>query len=470
MRRCLISLYMGMFVAVPLQAQKMILSNIQLQMDSVAYLNVNGGIRSSGSILRNEGFLMLSDSFVNVAGATYAGEGEMVFSGLGAQVVSGLSAIQNVTVNNGTSVDLSENLTLNGTLRLPDGKLRLGPHRLTLGDGAVVSGYDANNYIQTDSTGTVDRAVGATQLLFPVGDESYAPVLLQNDGTLDTFRVRVQENLLSNGTSGEVISSDAVNKTWFVEEAISGGSDVSMTLQWRAADERSDFDHTQARFIHHNGLNWEVLGTGAADTVSAGMYSLSQSGLSSFSPYGVNDPGAPLPVEWLSFEARKQGHTALLQWSVRSTEGLASFVVERAMEGHDFQPLATLVPGPAQTYQFLDPQPGIGPVYFRVRQTDWDGQQSYTKIQSLLFEAGEGLPQISPNPFVRDLNINLQPWTEKGGQLRLYDSNGRLVGTLVWSENTQELEVLSLGELPAGVYHLHLQTVQKYFQTQVVKL
>ncbi|MFK7923691.1 MAG: hypothetical protein AB8H47_17160 [Bacteroidia bacterium] len=269
----------------PLQAQQMILKDIEMTVDSTTSLQIVGGIRSSGSVLTNEGTMTLSDSFANSGGSTYVGAGDLDFSGDGSQAITGLETMQNFSVDNGAFVELTEDLTLTGTLSLDNGKLKLGSYSLILSPTATVTGYDADNYIQTDATGTVDMEVGASAVLFPVGNDTYAPVSLQNAGTTDTFRIRVVNDLLTDGTSGTNIGADAVGKTWLISEEVPGGSDVSMSLQWTAAEELTGFDHSAARFLHHNGVVWEELSTQAVDTISTGVYSLTQTGVDDFSPF-----------------------------------------------------------------------------------------------------------------------------------------------------------------------------------------
>ena len=453
----------------PLQAQQMILKDIEMTVDSTTHLQIEGGIRSSGSVLTNEGTLTLSDSFANSDGSTYVGDGGLDFSGDGSQAITGLAALQNFSVDNGAFVELTEDLTLTGTLSLNDGKLKLGSYSLILSPTATVTGYDADNYIQTDGIGTVDMELGGSAVLFPVGNDTYAPVSIQNAGTTDTFRVRVVNDLLTDGTSGTNIGADAVGKTWLISEDQAGGSDVTLSLQWMAAEELTGFDHSAARFLHHNGVVWEELSTQIVDTVSTGVYSLTQTGVDDFSPFGVNSSASSLPVEWLHFGVRREAQTAILEWEIAPAKNLAYFSIERSQDAKSFQKLGEIKPSTQTAYRFVDREPGQTLVYYRIKQTDWDGQVSYTAVRSLYFGEGVGTPQLYPNPFTEHLQIDLHAWTTEGGWLKLYDSQGRLLRREIWAAETTTLNLNDLDELASGVYHLHLQTVTGHYQLQIVK-
>ena len=77
---------------------------------------------------------------------------------------------------------------------------------------------------------------------FPVGNSTCTPITILNNGTSDTYSVRTTPEILEFGTSGTAYTNGVVNRTWFVEEAVAGGSDLTLTVQWNAADELTGFD------------------------------------------------------------------------------------------------------------------------------------------------------------------------------------------------------------------------------------
>ena len=139
----------------------------------------------------------------------------------------------------------------------------------------------------TNGTGTVNvenlnSARGTVNL--PIGTATnYNPVSIANTGTSDTFSARVSEGI-ANTTNG------AVNATWEISEATAGGSNVSLTLGWNASQQNAAFDSGTAKVGHYLNGNWAEENSGAVS--GSNPYTITGSGITSFSPFGVMNLGA----------------------------------------------------------------------------------------------------------------------------------------------------------------------------------
>ena len=92
-------------------------------------------------------------------------------------------------------------------------------------------------------------------LLFPVGNSSssYTPATILNTGTNDQFSVRVGEGVTTAGRLLTSIDTGNVNRTWYISENETGGSNGQITLQWNGIDEQQGsggFDRTQSYISH----------------------------------------------------------------------------------------------------------------------------------------------------------------------------------------------------------------------------
>jgi hypothetical protein len=155
--------------------------------------------------------------------------------------------------------------------------------------------------IITDSTGKFIMPVGASPVTFPVAADklSYSPVIISNSGTPDYFSVNVKNGVYSNGTSGNILSQNVVNKTWFIDEALSGGSNANITLQWNAADELPGFNGTNVFLNHFISGAWDAGNPGMAS--GAGPFTFSRINITSFSPFSISSSLIVLPVHLISF-------------------------------------------------------------------------------------------------------------------------------------------------------------------------
>src|SRR5258708_18132533 len=102
------------------------------------------------------------------------------------------------------------------------------------------------------------KAVAAsTTRTAPVGADAstYNPVVLAaNAGHItDDINVRVMQGVFSNGITGSPFTDKVVNKTWILDEATAGGSNVNVTLQWTGLQELTGFDRNKCYVIQYTG-------------------------------------------------------------------------------------------------------------------------------------------------------------------------------------------------------------------------
>lgn len=107
-----------------------------------------------------------------------------------------------------------------------------------------------------------------------------------------------------------------------------------------------------------------------------------------------------LPVELLSFEAKKKGTSAYLKWVTTSEENNDFFGIERKGSTGYWEEIGS-VDGRGNSatiihYDFIDEKPLAGDNYYRLRQQDFGGAFSYSDIEMVSFS--EHTLTISPNP------------------------------------------------------------------------
>ncbi len=167
-----------------------------------------------------------------------------------------------------------------------------------------------------------------------------------------------------------------------------------------------------------------------------------------------------LPVTWLSFSAIGQKTDILLKWATATAESNAGFYVERAPSATptSWQELGFVASSLEQNYDFIDETALPNTDYlFRLRQTDDDGQVSYSEIRSARIgtSATDGL-HLFPNPTTNRLRYRWTTPSEARTDQRTYsltNTQGQLLqeGHLLSSGGS-----LSLEALPAGVYFLRV--------------
>ena len=208
---------------------------------------------------------------------------------------SGFS-VNNLSQKNPFDLVLGGNTTVINKLDLNRGNIILKTSNMVIDNNASISGYSNNAFVQTDSIGVLQiNNIGpsgrATNITFPVGNKgSYSPASITNAGTTDNFSVAVSP--LITDTMG-VVLNNAVNKTWFINDAQSGGSILDINLQWNTADELPSFNRSNC-YVSSQSLafQWSASTTGVS--AGSGPYTKSISSykeLSSKYLFGVGSGG-----------------------------------------------------------------------------------------------------------------------------------------------------------------------------------
>jgi hypothetical protein len=166
---------------------------------------------------------------------------------------------------------------------------------------------------------------------------------------------------------------------------------------------------------------------------------------------------AVLPIVLIDFKAVGT-KTIQLTWRTATEIANHFFAIERSADGYEFVEIGRL-PGAGtsqeiQEYTFTDEQPFPGTNYYRLRQVDFDGQFSYSKVVSATVGQAGGI-RLFPSPATDFLKIQLEkPLTENAG-FEIFDLAGRLVQVGEFSTENADFE-LDVAELPEGIYFLHL--------------
>ncbi|WP_461491199.1 T9SS type A sorting domain-containing protein [Pontibacter sp. HJ8] len=161
---------------------------------------------------------------------------------------------------------------------------------------------------------------------------------------------------------------------------------------------------------------------------------------------------APLPVKLVSFKGAAQDGGAKLTWSTATEIDNDKFVVERSQDGKTFKAIGE-VKGNGNSnmllhYSFTDTAPLAGTNYYRLKQTDFDGQFEYTRIVALhvgVISASSVYPTLAAS----EVTVRLQP-AASGSNVAVLDLTGKQVA-LVQNYTDNQL-VLPVDHLKSGVY------------------
>jgi hypothetical protein len=128
----------------------------------------------------------------------------------------------------------------------------------------------------------------------------------------------------------------------------------------------------------------------------------------------TNAGSSPLPIELLSFSAQLKNNFVELKWSTASETNNDFFTIERSTNVEHFEPILKR-DGAGTTkelneYTLIDPSPLYGRSYYRLKQTDFDGQYTYSAVRVIDYDGPEHATLSTfPNPSSgKDLSIRIE--------------------------------------------------------------
>jgi hypothetical protein len=410
----------------------------------------------------------VAGNFIMTGGTLSGTSSTYLLNGTADQTLTLLSNLINLTVNKTSGqINLGSNVTVNQTLNMTSGKIDINSNNLTIGSAGSITNANSSNYIIAAGSGTLIQQVTAGgSKEFPVGSStSYLPatVALTGASTTDNFNVRLLPAVYENGTSGPAITVEVVNTTWLIAEAVNGGSDATITLQWPASLELSGFNRAACRLAHFTAGSWEL---GATDLSASGSnpYTLSRSGFTGFSPFTVGTANI-LPVTWLNFTARHENGNNHLYWSTANETHNRYFIVEVSTNGINYTELGR-INGAGTTsliseYRFIHYNVRPASYYYRIRQVDLDGRSSLSKVVRIKIGSVLSAITLYPNPVIKAATLELYSAKPILLQMTVSDMTGKVVISRLMSiargANSFDLD---MEMLPAGAYTVALTDEQ----------
>lgn len=176
-----------------------------------------------------------------------------------------------------------------------------------------------------------------------------------------------------------------------------------------------------------------------------------------------------LPVTLTSFTAIAAKNTVALQWSTAQEINNRGFTIERSADGQNWADIG-FVNGAGNTaaetnYRFTDNAPYKGINYYRLRQEDLDGRNSFSAIATANVKGGN-LFTISDNPGNGRFKLNT-PATTGVMEMTVTDATGRVVLNQKTSAGNQ---VIDISRQAPGVYWLRVQKGTELATVKLIKL
>ena len=445
---------------------------------------------------------------INFAGnwtnnGTYtAGNGTVIFNDTTQQTVyAGTSNFNNLILNNASGIKMTSDLTVGNVLNMTSGNIETGVNTLELGTSA--SSIGSLSYTDGFVLGKMKRWFpnvpnsGKDSSLFPLGVESNNRHLLveytsaSSGGSLTAFFNETSmgwpetwmelDQMLVIPAEGEcaqfIVTTLSDEGYWDITPSGMTGGLYNISLTGGGIQTINNLCNITA-LKRVGTAPWGQSGTHIQPVMVGGNPVVKREGASGWSNWGMGG-GAynPLPINLLTFNAVCQNKEVTINWSTATETNNDYFTIERSIDAQKWDVL-TQIEGAGNSnevkyYTVRDDNPYNGISYYRLKQTDYNGQYEYFNPVSVHCNSDETLPNITyyPNPFTSELFVDIQNIVNTNASLIIYD----LLGNKVY-ENDIRIEdelnykiTLDLKNLNTGVYMVNFISDEYSNTVRIVK-
>lgn len=201
---------------------------------------------------------------------------------------------------------------------------------------------------------------------------------------------------------------------------------------------------------------------------SAIAYAVTIPNITSQRVWTLSNSAAPLPVTWVMFNLEEEAYHAKLYWSTASEQFNDFFTVERSTDLLSVEAIGKVAGSffsqDLNEYSFTDKNPIKGISWYRIRQTDLNGESSTTQWEQARFSTKNDVVNIYPNPANNFLYVATDV---KEVSVRIIDASGRLVWNKSFMGRNERYQI-DVSGFEKGIYEVMVLDEEKIKSSKVM--
>ncbi len=185
-----------------------------------------------------------------------------------------------------------------------------------------------------------------------------------------------------------------------------------------------------------------------------------------------------LPINLMNYNGYKEVEYNILTWQTQGEVNNAGFEIQRSNDGNNFVKIGFIDakgnPNMLASYMYKDynPLPGVG--YYRIRQLDKDGKESFSDIIKIDRKEKQKLEivKLYPNPSKDNATLVFNSASSDKMNINITNMMGKVVFTQVLNATKGENKIqLNTSNLPAGNYLINVaeMNTENFATTKFIK-
>lgn len=470
------------------------LSTYSTPVSGIAYAN-NITINASAQLVGiDNAELRVSGNWDN-DGSFTPGISTVTFTGSGTSTIDGLTAQQFNILTIDKQVQLLVDASTNGTgILAVNNTLDLNGNVFTVNnpDAASIT-RTAPGYIKSETQNGSARLLWqmddysySDNYVFPMGsNSSYLPVTFKlNNGNLGLAGVATYNsaNAAAWPTGTENVldvnnPATAVQRFWHLEsDQPANNYNADVTFSFPGGEDPTAGLGVNVKFQRYNKPTdtWDLPLSTQTYTLAA-TRTVQVQGVTKFSWWGGgnDDNTNPLPIELIGFKANcNENATIIVNWATATETNNDYFTIERSVDLISFEKVGVISgadnSNTLHNYSFTDENPINGTSYYRLVQTDYNGEfETFAPVAINCFDRTTNSINVYPNPANNSLQIALSIGNKDIGTLNLYNNLGqKIISHSIEPAAGLNTYNVDLSSLPDGQYFIMINMGNSVLPTQ----
>jgi hypothetical protein len=399
--------------------------------------------------------------------------------------MTGSSSIGNLKMSKSAAgaskLTLLDNAQVSGNLTLANtafgGKIVTGISELYVTNNAPasVNAGSTTSYVEGNLRRNLDGTLSNSTYYFPLGHSTTGYEI----ATIDFTSTHSVPNILGYFTPWSSLpgpagftDAGACPVTYNTSPAFYNNGYWTLSASANASSANYDLQLRNQGVTNGPGTNFTV----AKAATIAGPWSLSGSctsvaypfakrtGMNGFSVFATAQTGNTFPISLLYFDAKEIGTEVQTSWSTETEINNNYFVVERSADGSSFAEIGRRngAGNSSSTlyYSLIDNKPLKGISYYRLRQVDFDGVESYSDVVAVSFLEPNVLT-VYPNPAQSEVQCSFNAAAAGEVIIEMIDALGKTVLSqkVKVSKGLNVITELDIQFVPRGVYIMQVKPI-----------
>jgi hypothetical protein len=374
-----------------------------------------------------------------------------------------------------TMLNTADGLTLQlpvfyeGLLTLTDGKIFTSmTNILTATDNAKATSGSLESFVN----GPMQK-IGNDAFVYPVGkDTIWARIGISAPQTTAARFIAeyFPEKYINTTSVTAPLNHVSTIEYWNLLRNVSSDS-VKVQLYWENEVRSGINDYPNLLVAGWSGISW--LSKGQSTITGADPGNITSVVVKTFGPFtfGSHGPSNPLPVVYLNYNAAYLNNMSSISWTTSSETNNDFFTIEKSKNLTDIFIVGTVagagISNSILNYTLTDKNPGVGTVYYRIRQTDYDGASFITNWMSVDIPLNNVIG-VSVDNSTDQIKISFGNDVTSNFVINVYDIIGHRVATVIRPYDGESTMSIDLNKNVNGIYIVNISSENYEISKKVV--